>query len=151
MSGPCIVKNDVLNDIRNFNTEYALLPIEEKNNIKNTLLNDLVEPSQYKAVKAYKASQGAIVNTKSNTKKAISNTCTITKDPQPAITGTQTKTLSNQNQSNSTLDNTIYTLTEALSNVDEAIIRSSVMKTFDLVERKNIISGFTDKELIEMS
>ena len=143
MSGPCIVKNDFLNDVRNFNTEYALLPIEEKNNIKNTLLN--------KAVKTYKASQGAFINTKSNTKKAISNTCTITKDPQPAITGTQTKTLSNQNQSNSTLDNTIYTLTEALSNVDEAIIKSSVMKTFDLVERKNIISGFTDKELIEMS
>lgn len=29
----------------------------------------------------------------------------------------------------------------------EAIIRGLVMKTFDLLKKKNVIPGFTDKEL----
>lgn len=32
----CIVKNDFLSYIRNFNTEHALSPIEEKKNVKTT-------------------------------------------------------------------------------------------------------------------
>ena len=34
------------------------------------------------------------------------------------------------------LDNTVYTLSEALSSVDEAVIRGSVIKTYDLIEKK---------------
>lgn len=67
LSSPYIFKNDFLSYIRNFNTECTLLKIEEKKNVKNTLLNILVEPSQYKAVKNYKARQVAIANTRSNT------------------------------------------------------------------------------------
>ena len=151
LSSPYMVKNDFLSYIRNFNTNYALLPIEEKKNVQNTLLNVLVEPSQYKAVKTYKARQVAIANTRPNTKEAISNTCTVTKNLPPAITETQTKTLSNQSESNATLYNTIYTLTEALSNVDEATIRASGKKASDLTEKKNIVSGFTYKEFFVKS
>ena len=36
-SSPYIVKNDFLSYIKNFNTEYTLLLIEEKKDVKNTL------------------------------------------------------------------------------------------------------------------
>ena len=38
--------------------------------------------------------------------------------------------------SNNKLDNTVYTLSEALSSVDETVIRGSVIKAFDLIEIK---------------
>ena len=38
--------------------------------------------------------------------------------------------------SNTTLDNTVYILSEALSSVDEAVIRGSMIKTYDLIEKK---------------
>ena len=38
LSSSCIVKNDFLSYIRDFNTEHALSPIEEKKNVKNTFL-----------------------------------------------------------------------------------------------------------------
>ena len=38
LSSSCIVKNNFLSYIRNFNTEHALSPIEEKKNVKNTFL-----------------------------------------------------------------------------------------------------------------
>ena len=50
---------------------------EEK--VKNTPLNVLMEPNQYKVVKNFKAGSIAIANARSNTIKAIENTCTITK------------------------------------------------------------------------
>ena len=38
--------------------------------------------------------------------------------------------------SNNKLNNTVYTLSEALSSVDEAVIRGSVIKAYDLIEKK---------------
>ena len=38
--------------------------------------------------------------------------------------------------SNNKLDNTVYTLSEALSSVDETVIRGSVIKAYDLIEKK---------------
>ena len=46
--------------------------------------------------------------------------------------------------SNNKLDNTVYTLSEALSSVDETVIRGSVIKAYDLIEKKNVISGFNE-------
>ena len=64
---------------RNFQTEYALLLLQEKKEVKNTLLNVLMEPNQYKVVKNFKAGIIAIANARSNTMKAVKITCTITK------------------------------------------------------------------------
>ena len=36
---------------------------------------------------------------------------------------------------NNKLDNTVYILSEALSSVDEAVIRGSVIKAYDLIEK----------------
>ena len=46
--------------------------------VKNTLLNVLLEPNQYKVVKNFKAGCIAIANARSNTINTIENTCTIT-------------------------------------------------------------------------
>ena len=111
---------------------------EEK--VKNTLLNVLMEPNQYKVVKNFKAGSIAIANARSNTIKAIENTCTITKKSMSEKSGDKNKVVSNEiasiQSSNNKLDNTVYTLSEALSSVDEAVIRGSVIKTYDLIEKK---------------
>ena len=65
---------------RNFQTEYALLLLQEKKKVKNTLLNVLVEPNQYKVVKNFKAGIIAKANARSNTIKAVKNACGITKN-----------------------------------------------------------------------
>ena len=46
--------------------------------------------------------------------------------------------------SNNKLDNTVYILNETLSSVDEAVIRGSVIKAYDLIEKKSVISGFNE-------
>ena len=38
--------------------------------------------------------------------------------------------------SNNKLDDTVYILSEALSSVDEDVIRGSVIKAYDLIEKK---------------
>ena len=111
---------------------------EEK--VKNTLLNVLMEPNQYKVVKNFKAGSIAIANARSNTIKAIENTCTITKKSMSEKSGDKNKVVSNEiasiQSSNNKLDNTVHTLSEALSSVDEALIRGSVIKDYDLIEKK---------------
>ena len=79
LSSPYVVRNEFPGYARNFQTEYPLLPLAEKKKVKNTLLNVLVEPNQYKVVKNVKAGSIAIANARSNTIKPIENTCTITK------------------------------------------------------------------------
>ena len=78
LSSPRVVQNKFSGYARNFQTEYALLPLEEKKKVKKTLLNVLVEPNQYKVVKNFKAGCIAIANARSNTINTIENTCTIT-------------------------------------------------------------------------
>ena len=62
--------------------------------------------------------------------------------------GDKNKVISNEIESiqtsNNKVDNTVYTLSEALSGVDEAVIRGSVIKTYDFIEKKNAISGFNE-------
>ena len=61
--------------------------------------------------------------------------------------GAKNKALSSEiasiQSSNNKLDNTVYTLNEALVSVDEAVIRGSVIKAYDLIEKK-VISGFNE-------
>ena len=139
LSSPYIVLNEFSGYARNFQTEYALLPLEEKKKVKNTLSNVLVEPNQYKVVKNFKAGSIAIANARSNAIKAIENTCTITKKSMSEKSGDKNKVVSNEiasrQSSNNKLDNTVYILSEALSSVDEAVIRGSVIKAYDLKEK----------------
>ena len=107
--------------------------------MKNTLLNVLVEPNQYKVVKNFKAGSIAIANARSNTIKAIENTCTITKKSMSEKSGDKNKVVSNEiasiQSSNNKLYNTVYILTEALSSIYESAIRGSVIKAYDLIEK----------------
>ena len=64
---PHVVRNGFSGYARNFQTKYALLPLEEKKKVKNTLLNVLVEPNQYKAVINFKAGSIALASPRSNT------------------------------------------------------------------------------------
>ena len=56
----------------------------------------------------------------------------------PEKSGDKNKVASNEiasrQSSNNKLDNTVYILSEALSSVDEAVIRGSVIKGYDLIE-----------------
>ena len=138
MSSPYVVQNEISRYARNFQTEYP--PLEKKKKEKNTLLNVLVEPNQYKVVKNFKAGSIAIANRRSNTIKAIKNTCTITKKSMSEKSGGKNKVVSNETasiqSSNNKLDNTVHTLSEALSSVDEAVIRGSGIKAYDLIQKK---------------
>ena len=140
LSSPYVVRNEISGYARNFQTEYTLLQLEEKKKVKNTLLNVLVEPNQYKVVKNFKAGSIAIDNARSNTIKAIENTCTITKKSMSEKSGDKNKVVSNEiasiQSSNNNLDNTVYILSEALGSVDEAVIRGSVIKAYVLIEKK---------------
>ena len=113
MSSPYVVRNEFSRYARNFQTEYALLPLEEKKKVKNTLSNVLVEPNQYKVVKNFKA--GSIASGDKN--KVVSNE------------------IASIQSSNNKLYNTVYILTEALSSIYESAIRGSVIKAYDLIEK----------------
>ena len=100
-----------------------------------------MEPNQYKVVKNFKAGSTAIANAISNTIKAVEDSCTITKKSMSEKSGDKNKVISNEiasmQTSNNKLDNTVYTLTEALSSVDEAVIRGSVIKAYYFIEKKS--------------
>ena len=131
LSSPYVVWNEFSGYARNFQIEYALLPPEEKKEMKNTLLNVLVEPNQYKAVINFKAGSIALASARSNTIKAIQNTSAITKKSMSEKNGDKNKVVSNElasiQSSNNKFDSTAYILTEVLSSVDETVIRGSVM------------------------
>ena len=59
--------------------------------MKNTLLNVLVEPNQYKAVINFKAGSIALASARSNTIKAIQNTSGITNNQCLKKVGIKTK------------------------------------------------------------
>ena len=107
-----------------------------------------MEPNQYKVVKNFKAGSIAIANRRSNTIKAIENLCTITKKSMSEKSGGKNKVVSNEiasiQSSNNKLDNTVHTISEALNSVHEALIRGSVIKDYDLIEKEIIISGFNE-------
>ena len=90
--------------------------------------------------KNFKARSIATANARSNTIKAIENLCTITKKSMSEKSGGKNKVVSNEiasiQSSNNKLDNTVYTLSEALSSVDEVVIKGSVIKAYDLMEKK---------------
>ena len=131
LSSPYIVRNGFSDYARNFQVEYALLLLEEKKKVKNTLLNILVEPNQYKSVINFKAGRIALASARSNTIKAIQNTSTITKKSMSEKSGDKNKVVSNDlasiQSSNNKFDSTVYILTEVLGSVDETVIRGSVM------------------------
>ena len=62
--------------------------------------------------------------------------------------GGKNKVVSNEiasiQSSNNKLDNTVHTISEALNSVHEALIRGSVIKDYDLIEKEIIISGFNE-------
>ena len=99
-----------------------------------------MEPNQNKVVKNFKARSIAIANARSNAIKEVENTCTITKKSMSEKSGDKNKVVSNEiasiQSSNNKLDNTVYTLSEALSSVDEVVIKGSVIKAYDLIEKK---------------
>ena len=99
-----------------------------------------MEPSQHKVVKNFKAGSTAIANVISNIIKAVEDSCTITKKSTSEKSGDKNKVISNEivsiQTSNNKLDNTVYTLTEARSSVNEAVIRGSVIKAYYFIEKK---------------
>ena len=54
--------------------------------------------------------------------------------------GNKNKVVTNETasiqSSNNKLDNTVYILSEVLSSFDEAVIRGSVIRAYDLIEKK---------------
>ena len=140
MSSPYVVRNEFSGYARSFQTECDLLLLEEKKKVKNTLLNVLVEPNQFEVAKNFKAGSIAIVNARSNTIKAIENTCTFTKKSISEKSEDKSKVVSNEiasiQRSNNKLDKTVYTLSEVLRSVDGAVMRGSVIKAYDLIEGK---------------
>ena len=94
-----------------------------------------MEPSQHKVVKNFKAGSTAIANVISNTIKAVEDSFTITKKSMSEKSGDKNKVISNEiastQTSNNKLDNAVYTLTEARSSVDEAVI-----KAYYFIEKK---------------
>ena len=79
--------------------------------MKNTLLNVLVDPNQYKDVKNFKAGSIAISNTRSNSIKVIKNTDTVIKKSMPKKSEDKIKAVSNEiasiQSSNNKLDNNV--------------------------------------------
>ena len=90
--------------------------------------------------KNFKARSIATANARSNTIKAVENTCTITKKSMSEKSGDKNKVVSHEiasiQSNNKKVDNTVYTISKALSSVDEAVIRGSVIKAYDLIEKK---------------
>ena len=93
-SSPYVVWNEFSGYARNFQTEYALLPLEEKKKVKNTLLMFWV--NKIKVVKNFKVGSIAIANARSDTIKALESTCTITKKSMSEKSRDKNKALSNQ-------------------------------------------------------
>ena len=91
--------------------------------------------------KNFKARSIATANARSNTTKAVENTCTITEKSMSEKSGDKNKVVSHEiasiQSNNEKVDNTVYTISKALSSVDGAVIRGSVIKAYDLIEKKS--------------
>ena len=103
---------------KEFSNRMCSVTLTGEEKVKNTLLNVLMEPNQYKVVKNFKAGSIAIANARSNAIKAIENACTITKKSMSEKSGDKNKGVSNEiaslQSSNNKLRNTVNILSEAL-------------------------------------
>ena len=98
-----------------------------------------MEPNQYKVVTNFKAISIAIANARSNAIKTIKNTCTIIKKSMSEKNRDKIKVvfdkIASPQRINDKLNNTVHTLSEALTSIDEIVIRGSMIKTYDLIEK----------------
>ena len=71
LRGPYDVREELKNNTRNFNTEYASQSAPEKAKVKELLLNVAVEPKAYTSIMKFKASDVALDNTRRITKNNV--------------------------------------------------------------------------------
>ena len=151
-----IVRKEFTNHKNVFNIEYASLFITENQKIKKFLLNIPVDPKSFTNVSSFRASHNALKNVRTNMAKVISqdsNTHAVTSDYNTVISSQQGQNSSASIEEKNTmesLDGLMFILQGVLPEKEENI-RSSVLKSVELVKNNDVMPAFGASQYIVKS
>ena len=141
LSSPYLVQEEFIMHRKEFNTEYAPLPQNEKNRIS---------PQSYKSVSTFKASIKAVKKARSNIDLIDSsrNHCNKNnlgkgrKSPAPDINEINNEQQPEPGNTAEGFEDVVFIFQESIRKKDENIIRSSVLKSFELIKNDVVMPGF---------
>ena len=157
LNSPYVVRKEFTNHKKVFNIGYASLSITEKQKIKKFLLNIPVDPKSFTNVSSFRASHNALKNVRTNMAKVISkdsNTYAVTSDCNTVTSSQQGENSSapiEEENAMESLDGLMFILQDALPEKEENIIRSSVLKSVELVKNNDVMPAFGASQYIVKS
>ena len=157
LNSPYVVRKEFTNHKKVFSIEYASLSITEKQKMKKFLLNIPVDPKSFTNVSSFRASHNALENVRTNMAKVISqdsNTYAVTSDCNTVISSQQGQNFSASIEEKNTMesfDGLMFILQDALPEKEENIIRSSALKSVELVKNNDMMPAFGASQYIVKS
>ena len=159
LRGPYDVREELKNNTRNFNTEYASQSAPEKAKVKELLLNVAVEPKAYTSIMKFKASDVALDNTRRITKnnvmkrfqqesKEVGDQIVFQRQDDVNCFNLVNEMVEESDHNEFNLNATEFLLQEALPNQSCENIRSSILKSFELISNSHIIPGFGNNQYL---
>ena len=143
LSSPYLVREEFIKHRKEFNTEYAPLPQNEKARIRKFLLNVPVGLQSYKSVSTFKASIKSVKKARSNFARLIyssRNHCNKNnlgkgrKSPAADVNEIYNEQQPEPGNTAKGLEDVVFVFQESLPEKDESIIRSSALKSFELIK-----------------
>ena len=162
LRGPYEVREEFKKNMRNFNTDYASLSAPEKAKVKELLLNVAVEPKAYTSIMKFKASDVALDNTRRITKnnvmkrfqqesKEVGDQIVFQRQDDVNCFNLVNEMVEESDHNEFNLNATEFLLQEALPNQSCENIRSSILKSFELISNSHIIPGFGNNQYLVKS
>ena len=153
LNDPHVVRKEFTNYKKVLNIEYASLSINEKQKVKKFLLNIPDDLKSFTKVSSFRASHNALKNVRTNMAKVISQDSN-----RYAVTSACNTVVSSQQGQNSNasievenamenLDGLMFILQDALPEKEENI-RSSVLKSVELVKNYDVMPAFVASQYI---
>ena len=160
LSSPYLVPEEFIKHKKEFNTENAPLPQHEKTRIRKFLSNVPVDPQSYKSLLTFKASTTAVKKRRSNIERLIDYSLNHCSENNPETgrksPGADVNEIHNEQQPETGntiegLEDVVFIFQESLPEKDESIVRSSVLKSFELINNDDVMPGFSISQYLVKS
>ena len=160
LSSPYLVLEEFIKHKKEFNIENAPLPQNEKTRVRTFLLKVPVNPQSYKYLFTFKASTTAVKKRRCNIERLIDYSLNHCSENNPETgrksSGADVNEIHNKKQPETGntiegLEDVVFIYQESLPEKDESIIRSSVLKSFELINNDDVMLGFSISQYLVKS
>ena len=158
LGNPFEVQSEFSHHKLNFTTQFAILEPRKKEDVKNKLLDVLVDEESYANVIGQNVNTKAIDNTRKNltlvldkigdniNAKTMENTQDNEASSNDASRNVKLNNCSLANETLLDIDSIVFLLEEALPNVDRNLLICMVQKSLELVRTDSIKPGFLNDQ-----